>query len=255
MLNAVVVGIDHYADPEISNLGCARADAEAVAEFLREAVTPAEASIRILLDAHATRTEILKSIGEVLPRQQHRDDFVLIYFAGHGSPEQASPPDRTARYLVPHDAEYAHLFATGIGLEREIVEVLDRQIAGRVLLVLDACFSGRAGGRTFLGPNLKRSLALRRGARLSLRELHLGFGSVVLAACQDDEVATEQPSHGHGIFTFRFIEALRAGPGPSIGLGELYDRVYRHVTSDSKERQHPVLAGRIAGLRLPCLTG
>ena len=104
MLHAVVVGIDRYSDPDIRKLGYARADAEAVAELI-ERIHPAERDIRLLLDEAATKRNIMVEIGDRLPRVTGPDDVIMLYFAGHGSPETTMGPDDAARYLVVHDTE------------------------------------------------------------------------------------------------------------------------------------------------------
>jgi hypothetical protein len=124
-----------------------------------------------------------------------------------------------SRYLVPPDADYDHVFAMGIGLETELVTLLERQNAGRILLVLDSCFSGNAGGRTFLDPKLAQRIGQYR-APLSLRHLDLGAGRVILAACRDTEVAIEQ--HDHGIFTRHFLAILSTARRETVGIPNGY---------------------------------
>ena len=174
--------------------------------------------------------------------------LVIVYFAGHGSPEQENPPDRISRYLVPYDAEYEYLFSTGIGMETDIDSLLERQYSRRLLFVLDTCFSGKAGGRGFIGPNLASRLAQYR-APLSLQELHLGFGRAIMTACADNEFAKENKEHG--VFTAHLIKALSGNDTPTIGIGALYEEIYSGVVEETKDTQHPVLKGRIEGMRLP----
>jgi uncharacterized caspase-like protein len=250
-LHSVVIGIDRYRDENIRNLQYACADAIAVANLLERRLAPPERSVHLLVDKQATRDAIMTLIGETLPRVQGSDDLVLIYFAGHGSPEHESPPDMVSRYLVPHGADYGRIFATGIGLERELTALLERQSASRVLLILDACFSGLAGGRTFVGPVLRRTRAIFAPQRISLRSLDLGSGRAMLAACKDEEVSREQD--GHGIFTRHLLEALTAPGEPIIPVAELYRLVYAAVVASTKDQQHPVLKGELAGLALPRL--
>lgn len=250
MLHAVVIGINCYVHPRFPDLRSARADAQVVAGRLLQSIVPPDRNVNLLVDQQATRSGIIKAIGEALPRHQSREDLILIYFAGHGSPEQRAPPDRISRYLVPYDADYDHIFATGVGFETDVVELLERQLAGRVLFIIDSCFSGRAGGRSIFGPHLQRRLSQLR-APLSLRELELGFGKAILSACRDDELAQER--NDHGIFTRNLIDALsREGP-PTVGVGDVYEQVFDAVVRDTSQRQHPVFRGHIEGMRLPRL--
>jgi uncharacterized caspase-like protein len=253
MLHAVVIGIDAYADPEIAQLRFAAADAKGIARLLQERIEPSELSLRLVLDAEATRLGIITAIGEELPRRHHSDDLVLVYFAGHGSPEHAAPPDRIARYLVPHDADRRRIFATGIGLEDELLRLFDRQSAQRVLFVLDSCFSGQAGGRTFVGAALRRELSAFRSGRVSLRPLELGFGRVFITACRDDEVAREDADYAHGVFTYHLLNALTRPGEPVVSVAALYDDVYGAVYGATKGAQRPVIRGEMVGLSLPRL--
>jgi uncharacterized caspase-like protein len=109
VLHGVVIGIDKYSDPNIPNLRSARADAEAISAALRDGIALRERSVETILDTRATRAAIMKAVGEALPRRQRPEDLVVIYFAGHGSPEQESPPDRISRYLVEKDSRHGRL--------------------------------------------------------------------------------------------------------------------------------------------------
>lgn len=245
MLHAIVIGIDNYRDPRITNLGSARADAEAVSRLLSEGILSSERTVLTLLDHDATRDAIVTAIGEILPRTHDVDDVVLIYYAGHGSPEQDRPPDKESRYLIPHDADRDRVFATGISLDLEFPALLDRSVAKRAFVILDACFSGRAGGRTLLPRRQVRGSL----APVSLNDLDLGEGRIVMAACRDDELAGELSDHG--VFTKALLEAWPAGDGRTIGIGSLYEAVFARVVQASADTQHPVLKGHIEGLRLP----
>ncbi len=85
------------------------------------------------------------------------------------------------------------MVGAGISLESDLATLLERQTVGRVLVVIDACFSGRVGigSRTFLGPSLGNALSTFRGARVKLGGLDLGFGRAILCACRDYLLAGE----------------------------------------------------------------
>jgi uncharacterized caspase-like protein len=247
MLHAVLVGIDAYQDGSIPSLCYARADARALGDALSR-VDGAERSVRLLLGEEATRRNVMTAIGEDLHRVVEPDDVVLVYFAGHGSPERRGPGDRRARYLVPYDAERSRVFATGIDLDRDVHAWLTRLTDARmVVLVIDACFSGAAGGRTFMGPLLselpERAGYLDDAAPVSLRSLDLGRGRVILCAADDDQIAYEDRSLGRGLFTHHLLAALqRPREGATVDIGDLYKEVSAAVSAATSGAQEPVIS-------------
>jgi hypothetical protein len=106
VLHSVIIGINKYSDPKIPGFRSARSDAEAVSLLLREGIVTNERTVKTLLDEQATRRAVVEAVGEVLPRTQNKGDLVLIYFAGHGSPEQENPPDKIARPEIGHQSPY-----------------------------------------------------------------------------------------------------------------------------------------------------
>ncbi|WP_069804231.1 caspase family protein [Thermogemmatispora onikobensis] len=267
--HAVLVGINRYQDARISALQYAASDAERFYGQLASSLAAEDLSLQLLIDEQATRKAIVTVIGEHLPRQASRDDVVLLYFAGHGSPETGNLPGSFSRYLIAHDTEYDAIFATGLDLEYDLIRLLQRLPARLVVVILDTCFSGRAGGRTFEGPILRSQRARLRGPgspalvppRLS--DLPLGEGRIILAACDDDEVAREDERLHQGVFSYFLLQVLSGAETAATGAGEsrertislstLYERVALAVVTFTGGRQHPVLNGRLSLARLPLL--
>jgi uncharacterized caspase-like protein len=257
MLHLVAIGINEYRHPAIRDLSCARSDAEVLATLFETQIDPSERTVRRLFDQEATKRNILIAVGEELPRVVGPGDVVIIYFAGHGTPETNGPPDDASRYLVAHDTDHEAVYADGIDMERELARWCERLSGPAVVLILlDACFSGRAGGRTFEGPHLRRARsALRSSVPISLKDLDLGEGRVMIGACADDQVARESPDLGHGIFTHFLLRALKQSvPGePTISLSALYDEVGGKVKRHTRGRQVPTFNGRSLLASLPRL--
>jgi uncharacterized caspase-like protein len=259
MLHAVLIGINQYEDPEVPNLSFARKDAEAFASLLSDRIKPEERRVQTLVDKAATRSNVLRVIGDELPRMVKPEDIVLLYFACHGSPEKQALPDETSMYLVLHDTDYRRIYSTGIDMERDIRALMGRlRNAKLVLLFLDACFSGRAGGRTFPGPVLTscQSRSDYRGDdQISLKDLDLGRGRALIAAADEGQVAREDPELGHGIFTYHLLQALgnRRGDQAMIPIGDLYRDVEAAVRKATGGAQEPVFNGSFVRGALPIL--
>jgi uncharacterized caspase-like protein len=255
MLQAVIVGIDKFRDPNITDLSYARADAEAFANLIEDKIHPAERQVQLLVDEAATKRNITIAIGEDLPRTSNPDDLILLYFACHGSPEANFSAQEPSRFLIVHDTEFENIYATGIDMERDLPHWFERISQPKLILqFIDACFSGRAGGRTFEGPYLYRARAQVRGsAPISLRNLDLGEGRLMISACDDDQVAREDRGLGHGVFTHYMLEVLTHQDvnQNTISVHTLYEEVARSVQKFTNGRQVPVINGRSRFAQLP----
>ena len=248
MLHALLVGIDDFQDPSIRRLRYARKDAEALAWLLGR-VAPEERRVRKLLDREATLRNVEKGI-EDLCRNVSEGDVVLIYMASHGTAESRSPSASPSAFLALHDTEYAYIHATGLDLELRIPDwTLRLEEANVVAVILDTCFSGATGGRTFA----RRLMSGDPLPQVSLRGLDLGHGSVILTAAGEGQIARESETLGHGLFTYHLLEAMQPLPGgpATVGLGSLYERVARAVSDATDGQQRPVLNGRSNLAALP----
>jgi uncharacterized caspase-like protein len=254
-LYGVFVGVDTYLDGRITPLRFARTDAELFYDTVKQGIDAQERDIRLITDENAKKSAIVKTIGEEFSRIVNEDDIVLLYFACHGSPEMAGSIDRVSRYLILHDTEYERIYSTGLELETELQRICFHRLRAKLIVVfIDACFSGRAGGRTFEGPQIFRNRQ-ESGTRATvrLRDFEPGDGRIILAAADDTEVAREYPTLQHGVFTYYLVRALSSTPavGDAISISSLYDDVSQQVHQHTDGRQNPVLIGRTKLGRLP----
>jgi uncharacterized caspase-like protein len=256
MLRAVVVGIDRYKSQSIPPLQCAAADARAFAGLLERRIKQDERDVHLLINEKATRENIDNLIGDYLPRHVERDDIVLLYFACHGSPERRGARDLTSLYLIPHDTNYGNIFSSAIDMDDRLNKWLKRlEDASLLVVFLDVCFSGAAGGRSFTGPILREHPTvpgyLNEPEPISIKDLRLGRGTVIITASGDKQIAKEDPETlGHGLFTYYLLKALqRPGEGTrEIDLLDVYQEVDEGVRRATDDAQHPVLHMR-SGVR------
>lgn len=254
MLHAVVCGINSYSDARIGSLRYACADAESFANSIEQSVDGSDLQLTLLLNRDATRKKLMVTIGEDLHRHAKSDDLVLLYFACHGSSETPGRLDDVGRYLVVHDTEFDHIYSTGIDMQRDLIDWFSRLPSKLVLLFLDACFSGMAGGRTFRAPRLRRVLdEFRGGPTLRLKDLDLGEGRIMIAACKDDQVAREEERLNHGVFTYFLLRAMKRSRTNehTISLNRLYDEVALAVRNHTEGLQVPVFNGQALLASLP----
>ena len=172
---------------------------------------------------------------------------MFIFFAGHGAPEvdqEQVERDGVAKYLVPVDADPDDLYATAFPMD-ELQTIFARIDAERVVVFLDACYSGAAGGRTFAAKQMAVD-------EFFLERLARAKGRAILAASRPSEVALEAAALGHGLFSYYLVEGLRGAAASNkdgvITLQELFDYVQQQVTRQARllgGDQHPLLKGEL----------
>jgi hypothetical protein len=238
---AVLIGLSDYKydtrwHPRkgIPDLKYAHCDAKAFAEFLMSPEGGAFSPDHVLLltDRKATVKEVRKAIGDFLA-QSLEDDLVIIFFAGHGTPDPKNPENL---YLLCHDTEPGNYYGTALPMW-EIDVALSRSIRSkRVFVFADACHSAGVGGTRTKPTSNRFNQYLERLA--ASKE-----GVTKITASRSDELSLERefPEGGHGVFTYYLLKGLKGeadenGDGfvtMTEGFAYLYDRV-RSVTRHSQ---------------------
>lgn len=137
---AVVVGANVYADQGVGLLRGAVADAA----WMHGELTARGFESVLLLDADATQSAIQGALGQALQNAMP-SDLVVFYFAGHGTQfvtldDGLGGMEGVLREAIcPYDFDPARA-ASAIS-DEQLLHAAGR-CKGRVLVVLDACFSG-----------------------------------------------------------------------------------------------------------------
>jgi Caspase domain len=253
---AVIIGVGRYDSAGIPFLKYSVPDAESMYEVLTTGAGFKKDHVFLLTD-RAERKPTLRNIkyalGTLLARSARKDDTVIVYFAGHGAPEvdpRGIERDGLAKYLIPSDADPDDLYSTALPMD-ELQTIFARIEAERVVMFLDACYSGAAGGRTFA------SKKTRAGSvdDLFLERLTRAKGRAIITASRPAEVSIELPELGHGIFTYFLTDGLRGAADLNrdgiVSLDELYAYVEQQVSRKSRAvggNQHPVMKGELEGV-------
>jgi uncharacterized caspase-like protein len=185
----VVIGINNYE--KWPSLEYAVNDAKAMEKKLKQLGFETV----ILINQNATKDNILKILGDELPRKVGKNDRVIIFFAGHGQTEQLAD-DSQMGYIVPVDADTGNIFSTAISMDQ--VRNFSRRLkAKHVLYLIDSCYAG-------LG--LTRSGSIPASEKDYLRKITTRKAHQMLVAGGRGELAHEEG--GHGVFTKYVLEAL-----------------------------------------------
>jgi uncharacterized caspase-like protein len=253
---AVVVGVGRYDNPGIPALRYSVADAEAVYRVLTDSGEFKKENVLLLTDRSErkpTLRNLKYALGTFLARAAGQDDTVVIFFAGHGAPEidpRGIERDGLAKYLIPSDADPDDLYSTALPMD-DLQTIFGRIEAERVVVFLDACYSGAAGGRTFAARKTRASAV----DDLFLERLTRSRGRAIVTASRPSEVSVELPELGLGIFTYFLTEGLRGAGDLNrdgiVSLQELYEYVEQQVVRKSRAvggNQHPMMKGELEGV-------
>jgi hypothetical protein len=243
---ALIIAIEDYDHSQ--DLPGALANGRAWRSYLKE--SQGVRTIKVLENASATREEILAAAKGIAERMTPGARLWVVYI-GHGAPAALGE----GGMLVGVDARQtaSSLEARSVRLD-ELEAALDGPQAD-VVLVQDACFSGKASGGE-LAPGL---------APLKAVSTRLGAKWTVLAAGRNDEYAGPLSDGSRPAFSYLVLGALR-GWGDADRDGQVTaaeavsyanDAIFETVTGRT---QRPVFSGpdlvlgRSGGERAPELS-
>ncbi len=236
---AVVVGVAKYqnAGAGLVNLRYADRDADSFRSFLE---SPSGGSfpkqnILTLLNEDATN-EALRSALFTFLSKPRPDDLVVIYLAGHGSPD---PNDSRNLYFLTYDTKVDDMGGTAFPMF-QFQDVFDRVLkARRVITFVDSCHSFGITGEKNLGGQHNNLINqyIQRFASNGER--------AVLTASNTSELSFEDSrwGGGHGVFTYYLLKGLArdadANRDGTVTIAELSTFLRDKVTGDTDGRQNP----------------
>ena len=247
---AVIIGISTYEDSRIPSLRYAAKDARAVYEW---AVSPeggrySPSRVKLLLNEEATGKNIKDALFVWL-KQALEEDIVVIYFAGHGSPDSPASPNNL--FLLPYDTQYESIATTGFPMW-DIETALKRFIVARkVVVIADACHAGGVGQGFQADLRSLRGIEEVNPISSGLQSLSkTGDGICVISASDDSQFSQESEAWGggHGVFTYFLLEGLKGSADYNqdtmVTLGELIPFLSEQVRRETGNAQSPTVAGK-----------
>lgn len=246
--HALVIGIGDYQEPELITAVPA-AEASAVAQALRDPEICAypDSQVRLITKDDTTHAKVALAL-DTLAQEAGPDDTALLFIAGHG--------------LLGTDGRYYFACSDTLLNSRQQAEpdaalpaavLLDKLRAIRarkLLLILDACFSGHVqptlGGGPAAAP--RPPLGAPPSAALGPEILATGEGRVLITASRPTQSSYYPLLGDRSYFGNALIEGLNGtgvqNSGGYIGLYELYDHLYARVSRTAADlglEQEPVL--------------
>ena len=240
-IRALVVGVSDYRElPKESQLNFADDDASMFYQLL---ISPTGAGadptqVKLLLNKDATAAEIYAGLDWLL--ECDRNDRVIIFFAGHGDVENKTIRQRG--FLLAHDSPRAGYQAGGTVKVMDIHDYLETLVTknrANVLLITDACRSGKlAGGDE---GQLQTTAALQ--------EQWAGIVKILSSQPGERSAEGQQWGGGHGVFTYHLISGLKgladSNNDGTVSLRELNLYLSSEVPNATEEKQNPLVSGNL----------
>ena len=225
---AIIIGNEKYQN-EVDVL-YAENDAKIFKEYVKQTLGVPDNHIKYI--ANGTLNSIRIAVKWLAQAMDVCDgnSQAIFYYAGHGIPDESNK----SAYLLPVD---------GIGSDPESAYSLDRLYgefermkAKKVMVFLDACFSGAKREEGMLasarGVAIKAKLAVPKG------------NVIIFTAAQGDETAYPYKDQRHGLFTYFLLRKLKETKG-DVTLGDLADylqyEVKRQSFIENKKMQTPTV--------------
>lgn len=203
----LATGVSNYGD-ENANLSQTTKDAKRFKEVMETQTK----DITILTSSHVTRANVLEKLRAICNRAQ-KGDQVIFFYSGHGMPGGICGYDKAISY-------------------EDIVEILSSSQASAKICFIDACHAGSMSSAA------KSYDSWADGAKAYKDQ-------AFFVSCRSDELSSEHPFLGAGLFTQALIKGLKGKSDKNgdrnVTVLELFKYIHGDVIKHSKEKQHPQL--------------
>ena len=220
--SALIVATYAYDDPGLTRLRAPGRDADALAEVLAD---PDIGGFEVETVVNQPWHQVSLAVARFFQKRKP-DDLLLLHFSCHGVKD-----DSGELYFAAKDTQLDLLEASAVP-STFVNKTMDRSRAGRILLLLDCCYSGAfARGLTAKGTNtvdIKERLGGRGRAVITA-------SSALQYAFEGDVLDSSTEAAGPSVFTSALVRGLQTGEADRdldgwVSLGELYAYVHDEVT-------------------------
>jgi tetratricopeptide (TPR) repeat protein len=234
---ALIVGISEYVN--IDALHFAHSDALSFYNYLR---SPAGGSldtsnIILLLNQDATSANFFAGLDWLL-NETKEGETVAIYFSGHGDLETKTI--RQNGFLLGYDSPKACYMAgaIGIGYVQDYLSTLVSTNKAKVIMITDACRSGKLSGGS---EGLKNTTA-------ALAEQWENITKILSSQAGELSMESSRWGGGSGVFTYYLIRGLEGladrNHDKAINLLELNIYLNDNVPRETDFNQNPTVDGK-----------
>ncbi len=217
---ALIIGNSQYDHLNLPDLTTPVRDADDLARVLRDPNIGQFDDVQVLLNK--TGGQIRMAVAELFDTQ-NRDDFLLLYYSGHGIRDEEGK-----LYLATKDTLRRYLRATSVPASF-IRDEMEGSFSRRQVLILDCCHSG-AFAKSALGDSVGTKDIFKAG-----------YGFTVLTATDAIQLAWEGDkivrTIENSLFTHYLVEGLETGLADRNSDGDItLDEWYEYAEDKVREQ-------------------
>lgn len=213
---ALIIANENYHD--VAKVPNAINDGEIFAEYCKKTLGFPESNIHLVKDATFNNIKRELNLISKISEAYNGESNIIVYYAGHGIPDESNG----SAYILPIDG-YGSDLTTCYSLAN-LYSTLNNLSANKVIVLIDACFSGSLRGDGML--------ISARGVAIKSKQNKPQGKVVVFSAAQGDETAYAYDEQYHGLFTFYLLKKIKDTNG-NMTLGELASFLTDNVTKKS----------------------
>ncbi len=212
---ALIIGIDDYEDPKITDLKTAVNDANSMTKILRDKYN---FKVETLLNREATRKAIITALRN-LAGSATENDSVLLYYGGHGDLDKLYDDG----WWIPADAK-AGDSSTYLD-NTKVQKAMKGMRARHALLISDSCYSGTLFGSRAMPAVIDDKFYLNMYNEKSRWGLTSG----------SKEPVADIGLNGHSVFAYQLLKELNRNRQPYLAIQELYTKIAPIIGNNSSQ--------------------
>ena len=226
-----VIGVEDY--DSIDNVVYSEASAKTFVKLMQKVVGINERHTYTMIGDHATAGAIKSELANLLNNVKE-GDTIYFYYSGHGIPVIPSKEP----YLLPKDMTPAIIALEEDFKLQNVYKKLASSKAGKVIAIIDSCFSGATDGKS-----LFKGVA---ATRLVAKKVQVNKAKMaIITAGQDKEFSNMYKKKSHRLFSYFVMDAILKG---KTDIKSLYQHTLDNVKGISfglgdQFKQTPMIQG------------
>ena len=230
---ALLIGVSEY-EVGLNPLPAAVKDVVALERILKDSEMGDFDEVKILTnpEPQAMQYEV-----ETLFSGRSKDDFVLLFFSGHGIKDDSNNLYFATR--ITKKSEKGDLIRSTAVPARFVHEVMNNSRAKRQAIILDCCFSGAFDPSLFSKDDGSVDLQGQLGAE----------GRVVLTSSSSTQYSFEQQGSDLSLYTRYLIEGIETGAGDRNEDGKISVRELHEYATSKVQETAPSMTPKLITLK------